>query len=111
MMIGISAIVSAAICSVRLAVSMPTKLASPSGNVFSDDELIKTSANKYSFQLYIKFKITTVEMAGRVIGKMIYQKILNTPAPSMTPDSSRSFGNPLMKPSRIKIVNDKWKAV
>ncbi|MNN14067.1 hypothetical protein D3C81_1271200 [compost metagenome] len=55
--------------------------------------------------------MTTVAIAGLVIGRMIDQKIRKMPAPSITPDSSKSLGNPRMKPSRIIIVKDRWNAV
>ena len=71
---------------------VPASDAIPTGKVIFDAVVIKIFGKKKSFQEAIKSTTPRDAIAGLLNGKMILNKILNAPAPSIFADSSSSLG-------------------
>ena len=61
---------------------------------------------KKSFQLQMKAKIAAVARAGFIRGRMIRQKIITGPQPSIVAASSRSRGSPRMNCTSRKMKKE-----
>src|ERR671932_1248828 len=68
------------------------------GAVFGPEN---NSATSRSFQTHMNWKMAMAAMAGVVSGRMMRAKMPASPAPSMRPDSSSSYGMPDMKLRRM----------
>src|SRR6478735_2832881 len=70
-----------------------------------------TSATSRSFQVQRNWKIASEAIAGRPSGRISFQKMRNSDAPSMRADSRMSLGIPMKKLRSRKIANGSPNAV
>src|SRR5690606_24122083 len=76
-------------------------------NIFSED-LIKETANKYSFHDNKKTKAPVAASPGEINGKIIFTILFNLDAPSIHAASSNSIGIEVNIVSIIQIVKGKF---
>ena len=94
-MMGTVAMIIPAKSTVQLVDRASLKLYKPIGIVYNLLSSKKTMANKNSFQTNIAVIIDTVDNIGLLIGITIFVKVVKVVQPSMSAESSNSFGKSL----------------
>jgi len=92
---GTVAMIIPAKSTVQLVDRASLKLYKPIGIVYNLLSSKKTMANKNSFQTNIAVIIDTVDNIGLLIGITIFVKVVKVVQPSMSAESSNSFGKSL----------------